>query len=44
MELELESNGVFELPVEIVLDSAPTAGKNDNSGSFSSLSGLASGS
>ena len=39
-KLELESNGVFELPGEIVLHSARTTGKNGNSGLNSSLSEL----
>ena len=39
-KLELESNGVFELPVEIVLHNARTTGKNGNSGLNSSLSEL----
>ena len=32
MKRELESNGVFELPVEIVPHNARTIGKNCNSG------------
>ena len=32
MKLELESNGVFGLPVEIVPHNARTTGKNGNSG------------
>ena len=39
-KLELESNGVFELPVEIVLHDARTTGKSGNSGLSSSLSEL----
>ena len=40
MELELDSNGVFEWPVEIVPLNARTIGKNGNSGLHSSLSEL----
>ena len=39
-KLELESNGVFDLPVESVLHNARTTGKNGNSGLNSSLSEL----
>ena len=39
-KLELESNGVFELPVEIVPHNARTTGKNGNSTVVSSLSEL----
>ena len=35
MELELESNRVFALPVEIVPHNARTIGENSNSGSYS---------
>ena len=40
LKLELEPNGVFELPVEIVPHIARTTGKNCNSGLLSSLSEL----
>ena len=39
-KLELEPNGVFELPVEIVPHNARTTGKNGSSGLASSLSEL----
>ena len=37
-KLEPVSNGVFQLPVNLVVHNARTPGKNDNSGLFSSLS------
>ena len=39
-KLDLQSDGVFELPVEIVLQNARTTGTNGKSGLFSSLSEL----
>ena len=39
-KLELDSNGVLELPVDIVLHNARTTGKNGKSSVFSSLSEL----
>ena len=39
-KLELESNGVFEWLVEIVLHNAGTTGKHGNSGLYSTLSEL----